>query len=104
MAKRFRRNFFIAAGLCLAYAGNPVGSSAAHASDDAGRNALAKKECVRGKFKDYYLQGRGGDPSADYKGRVFKLSQDYPTQLPQAEDYPWLKIPFRNGGPVDQRI
>jgi hypothetical protein len=101
MSSRFGKNVLVAAGLCLAYASTPLGSGAAHASDDVARNAQAKKECVRGKFKDYYLQSRGGDPSADYKGRVFKLSQDYPTQLPQAEDYPWLKIPFRNGGPVD---
>jgi hypothetical protein len=65
------------------------------------RNSLARKDCIRGKFKDYYLQGQGGDPAADYKGKVFKLSQDYPAQLPPAEDYPWLKIPFKNGGPAD---
>lgn len=52
-------------------------------------------------FKDYYLQGQGGDPPAEYKGRVFKLSQEYPTELPPAESYPWLKIAFKNGGPVD---
>ena len=74
---------------------------AAAESTDAARNANAAKECVRGKFKDYYLQGQGGDPPADYKGRVFKLSQDYPATLPPAEDYPWLKIPFKDGGPVD---
>src|SRR5689334_20217704 len=76
-------------------------SSAAFASDDAVRNSLARKDCIRGKFKDYYLQGQGGDPAADYKGKVFKLSQDYPAQLPPAEDHPWLKIPFKNGGPAD---
>jgi hypothetical protein len=48
--------------------------SAAFASDDATRNQLAKKDCVRGKFKDYYLQGQGGDPPASYRGRVFKLT------------------------------
>ena len=41
-----------------------------------------------GHFKDYHLQGQGGDPPADYTGRVFKLSQDYPNQLPPMEDYP----------------
>ncbi len=73
----------------------------ASASDDATRNAHAAKDCVRGAYKDYYLQGQGGDPAADYKGRVFKLSQNYPDSLPPQEDYPWLKIPFKNGGPVD---
>ena len=28
---------------------------------------MARKDCVRGKFKDYYLQDQGGDPKADYK-------------------------------------
>jgi hypothetical protein len=74
---------------------------AAAESTDAARNANAAKDCVRGMFKDYYLEGQAGDPPADYKGRVFKLSQDYPATLPPAEDYPWLKIPFKDGGPVD---
>src|SRR4029078_11622145 len=60
-------------------------------------------DCVRGKFQDYYLQGRGGDPAPDYKGRVYKLSQDYPSQLPPKEHYPWLQIAFKNGGPVDPK-
>src|SRR4051794_19626074 len=93
----------VAATLCLAYAGILVGGASASASDDATRNAMARKDCVRGTFKDYYLQGQGGDPSADYKGRVFKLSQEYPTQLPPAEAYPWLKIDFKDGGPVDPK-
>ncbi len=101
MARRVWMNWLVTAGICLAYTGNLTLSGAAYASDDAVRNTLAKKGCVRGKFKDYYLQGRGGDPAADYKGRTFKLSQDYPTQLPPMEAYPWLKIPFQNGGPVD---
>jgi hypothetical protein len=71
------------------------------ATDDAVRDELAKKDCKRGKFNDYYLQGRGGDPAGDYAGRVFKLSQDYPSQLSPMEKYPWLKISFKNGGPVD---
>ncbi|CAN5237157.1 hypothetical protein BH10PSE9_BH10PSE9_08820 [soil metagenome] len=71
------------------------------ATDDATRNKFAAKDCVRGKFKDYYLQAAGGDPPADYKGRVFKLSQSFPTTLPPAEAYPWLKIPFKDGGPTD---
>ena len=78
-------------------------SGAAKAAGDALRNQLANKECVRGHFRDYHLQGRGGDPPADYAGRVFKLSQDYPTNLPPMEDYPWLKIAFKDGGPVDPR-
>jgi hypothetical protein len=78
-----------------------VALESAAASDDATRNQFAAENCVRGKFKDYYLQGAGGDPSVDYKGRVFKLSQDYPDRLPPMEHYPWLKIPFKDGGPVD---
>lgn len=91
----------VSAGLCLAYVGLLTAPDTAFASDEAIRNKLARQDCVRGKFKDYYLQGRGGDPSPDYKGRVFKLSQDYPTQLPPKESYPWEKIGFKNGGPVD---
>jgi len=79
------------------------GAYPAAASSDAARNAYARKDCVRGQFKDYYLQGKGGDPDPGYRGRVFKLSQDYPDTLPPMENYPWLKIPFRNGGPVDPR-
>jgi hypothetical protein len=72
-------------------------------SDDIARSQSARKDCVRGKFKDYYRQDRGGNPPATYTGRVYKLSQDYPTQLPPAENYPWLKIDFKNGGPVDAK-
>lgn len=91
----------LAVSLVLACAGLIVGTDIASASDDSVRNALARKECKRGTFKDYYLQGQGGDPPADYKGRVFKLSQDYPIEIPPKEDFPWLKIPFKDGGPVD---
>lgn len=76
---------------------------AAAASPDDARNAAAKQNCVRGKFNDFYLQGGGGDPPADYTGRVFKLSQDYPDQLPPKEDYPWLAIKFQNGAPSDPK-
>ena len=85
--------------LCAA----PFGLRSASASDDATRNKFARNDCVRGKFKDYHRQGEGGDPAAGYTGRVFKLSQDFPTVLPPMEKYPWLKIPFKNGGPVDPR-
>src|ERR1035437_2350067 len=103
MPRQIRTSYLVAAGLCLAYSGILISASTAFASDDAVRNTMARKDCGRGKFKDYYLQGQGGDPSADYKGRVFKLSQDYPTQLPPKEAYPWLKIAFKDGGPVDPR-
>jgi hypothetical protein len=73
----------------------------ATASPDEVRNAHAKQDCVRGAFKDYYLQGEGGDPVSGYGDRVFKLSQDYPNQLPPKENYPWLAVAFENGGPVD---
>ena len=89
------------AGCILAASPVLIGAAAAAGGDDALRNAHARKDCVRGKFKDYYLQDDGGDPPADYKGRVFKLSQDYPNELPPKENYPWLSIPFENGGPVN---
>jgi len=103
MPRQTRTGFLVAAGLCLAYAGILIGSGTAFASDDALRNTMARKDCVRGSFKDYYLQGQGGDTSADYKSGFFKLSQDYPTQLPPKEAYPWLKIDFKDGGPVDPK-
>jgi hypothetical protein len=83
--------------------GTMLGSGAAFATSDAVRNQLAKKDCVLGKFKDYYRQGQGGDPPAGYTGRVYKLSQSYPSQLPPMENYPWLKIGFKDGGPVNPR-
>jgi hypothetical protein len=101
MAKQLRTRSLGAAALCVACVATITGSDGAFASDDAVRNAMARKDCVRGKFKDYYLQDQGGDLKADYKGRVFKLSQDYPNQLPPKEAYPWLKIDFKDGGPVD---
>ncbi len=88
---------FVAGAFALA------GADLAAASSDDVRNAHAKQDCVRGMFKDYYLQGEGGDPPDDYTGRVFKLSQDYPDQLPPMEDYPWLAIEFENGGPTDPK-
>ena len=99
---RFEKQFQKSACyLVLAGAAAIMQPTSASASSDELRNANAKTDCVRGAFKDYYLQGEGGDPPADYTGRVFKLSQDYPDQLPPMEDYPWLKIEFENGGPVD---
>ncbi|MDA4845052.1 hypothetical protein [Hoeflea poritis] len=85
---------------CIFTIGAPV---SALASSDDERNAHAKQGCVRGEFKDYYLQGEGGDPPADYTGRVFKLSQDYPDKLPPKEDYPWMAIEFENGAPSDPK-
>ena len=102
MASRSRSCSLTALTLSLFWATNFT-YSAALASDDAVRNQLARKDCVRGTFKDYYLQGQGGDPPGSYTGRVFKLSQDYPSQLSPMENYPWLKIDFKNGGPVDPR-
>jgi hypothetical protein len=103
MSRPIGTRYFLALGFCLACVSILLGSAAAFASDDDVRNAAAIKDCVRGQFKDYYLQGKGGDPSPTYKGKVFRLSQDYPTQLPPKEDYPWLKIPFKDGGPVDPK-
>jgi hypothetical protein len=102
MASRSRSCSLTALTLSLFWATNFT-YSAALASDDAVRNQLARKDCVRATFKDYYLQGQGGDPPGSYTGRVFKLSQDYPSQLSPMENYPWLKIDFKNGGPVDPR-
>jgi hypothetical protein len=101
MKRTMRAGVFAALGLCLGYVSLMASSSAAFATTDAVRNAQAQKGCELGTFKNYYLEGQGGDPPADYKGRVYKLSQDYPDTLPPQEQYPWLKIPFKNGGPVD---
>jgi hypothetical protein len=76
----------LAVGLALVFA--VLGAIPAQASDDDTRNAMARKDCVRGTFHDYYLHGQGGDPPSDYRGPVYKLSQDYPSQLPPIEDYP----------------
>jgi hypothetical protein len=103
MPRSFRAGYLVATVLCFACTVGFAGARTAFASDDAVRNGMARKDCVRGKFKDYYLQGRGGDPSVDYKGKIFRLSQDYPVQLPPAEAYPWLKIDFKDGGPVDPK-
>ncbi len=91
----------ITAMVALTCASEGVLSTPASATSDSLRNSLAQKNCRRGTFKDYYLQGNGGDPPSSYKGRVYKLSQDYPSELPAKEEYPWLKIPFKDGGPVD---
>ena len=56
--------------LSAACIGTLVGSGPAHASSDEARNAQARTDCVRGKFADSYLQGRGGDPPPDYSGQV----------------------------------
>lgn len=102
MTGRFRQcSLAVVAAFSVVAANVAWQSAAVAAPDDTVRNQMARKDCVRGKFKDYYLQGQGGDPSPDYKGRVFKLSQDFPSQLPPEENYPWLKIPFKNGGPAD---
>lgn len=103
MSGHIRSGHLVVVSFCLAIAANHASRGIAFASEDAIRNKLAKTECIRGKFKDYYLQDQGGGPAADYKGRVFKLSQDYPAELPAKEAYPWLKIDFKNGGPVDPK-
>lgn len=103
MASRSKRHLWAALALSVAWSAGSVCCGGASASDDAVRNQLARKDCVRGTFKDYYRQGEGGDPPGGYTGRVFKLSQTYPDQLPPMEAYPWLKVDFRNGGPVDPR-
>jgi hypothetical protein len=103
MPNRSRTRSLFAMPLFFICAGTLLGSGAASATSDTVRNQLAKKDCVRGQFKDYYLQGGGGDPPAGYTGRVFKLSQSYPNQLPPMENYPWLKIGFKDGGPIDPR-
>ncbi|HZM08161.1 MAG TPA: hypothetical protein VFC11_06880 [Methylocella sp.] len=101
MSRRTDACFIAALAMFFMGAGMIFGGEAAFATEDAVRNQLARKDCVRGKFKDFYLQGQGGEPPASYTGRVFKLSQNYPNQLPPMEDYPWLKIGFKNGGPID---
>lgn len=101
MMHQCRPGFLVSVFGCLFGASLIAGLAPASATTDAVRNDLARKDCVRGTFKDYYLQGRGGDPAKDYAGRVYKLSQDYPVQVPPKEDYPWMKIAFKDGGPVD---
>src|ERR1700731_256327 len=103
MSSRSRMCSLFALTLSFMSAGTMLGFGAAFATSDAVRNQLAKNDCGRGKFKDYYRQSEGGDPPAGYTGRVYKLNQTYPNQLPPMENYPWLKIEFKNGGPVDPR-
>lgn len=98
MTGRAAGRLAVAAALLLAAL---AAAGAASASPDALRNQHAKQDCRRGAFKDYHLQGAGGDPGPGYRGRVFKLSQDYPDSLPPKEDYPWSAIAFEDGGPVD---
>src|ERR1700730_3856361 len=96
-------SLFALTTLSFMSAGTILGSGAAFATSDAVRNQLAKNDCGRGTFKDYYRQAEGGDPPAGYTGRVYKLNQNYPNQLPPMENYPWLTIGFKDGGPVDPR-
>ncbi len=60
---------FLAAFAILTFTGQSFVPAPAAATSDAVRNSLARKDCKRGTFKDYYLQGQGGDPPLDYKGR-----------------------------------
>ena len=62
MLSRSRTCSLFALTLSFMSAGTMLGSGAAFATSDAVRNQLAKKDCVRGKFKDYYRQAEGGDP------------------------------------------
>lgn len=90
--------------LALSFAAEAVCAVPARAgTSDAVRNQLAKTDCKRGAFGNYYLEHQGGDPPKTYSGRVFKLSQNYPDRLPPMEAYPWLKIGFKDGAPTDPR-
>ncbi|GJE54330.1 hypothetical protein [Methylobacterium thuringiense] len=101
---RPRHGFLLAAQAIVILATSVcLGTMQASATTDEVRNHLARKDCVRGKFANYYREGQGGDPAPNYRGRVYKLSQDYPNQLPPAEKLPWQKIDFKDGGPVDPR-
>jgi hypothetical protein len=63
------------------------GCEASFATEDAVRNQLARKDCVRGKFKDFYLQGQGGSrPPATPAG--FSSSVRI------------IQTSFKNGGPI----
>ena len=75
MAKRSSARSIAALAMFLLGGNLLLGCGAAFATEDAIRNQLARKDCVRGKFKDFYLQGQGGDPPASYSGRVFELNQ-----------------------------
>lgn len=54
----------------------------------------ANPATVNGRFADSREK-----PPADYKGPVFKLSQDYPQQLPAEENLPWMKYDFKTQMP-----
>src|SRR5882724_6665402 len=43
-----------------------------------------------GKFPDAHEKA-----VPEWKGPVFRLSQDYPTELPPPERHPWLAIDFK---------
>ncbi|GEO98355.1 hypothetical protein [Methylobacterium haplocladii] len=101
---RSRHGFLLAAQTIVMLATSiGFGATQAAATTDEVRNKLARKDCVRGKFANYYREGKGGDPAPEYRGRVFKLSQNYPDQLPPAEQLPWQAIDFKDGAPVDPR-
>jgi len=61
-----------------------------------GAAASQARVCERGTFKNFHNDGNGAPPPT-YKGKVFRLSQDYPASLPPEGDYPWLKIPVKDG-------
>ena len=62
----------------------------------AARNQLAQTDCRRDTFPSFYI-----DPPPDWDGPVFELSQSYPDQVPEIENYPWLAIPVDQDGPAD---
>lgn len=55
---------------------------------------LASPENKNGKFQDSREL-----PYADYKGPVFKLSQDFPKAIPPEENVPWAKYDFKTQMP-----
>lgn len=69
-----------------------VAASAIGGTADAGlltRQTAPRTDCERGTFPDYHDQGEDDAIPADYDGPVFELAQDYPDELPPAEDVPW---------------
>ena len=67
-----------------------LGSQSAFATDDATRNRLAKKDCVRGKFKDYFRQGEGTPTALEFGADAIDVGQE---GLPRDEQEGWHGAP-----------
>ncbi len=68
------------------------------AAQDTGGFAI---DCQRGTFPNYHDEADPDAVPAGYDGPLFELSQSYPAELPEQEDYPWLEVAISEGAPVD---